>query len=145
MNRFRIADFGFGIREKASRLAAVLLVDAKMTTKRMAMIPRTGQAPSVDSDLASYRPSRIEHRGEVFILNRELACTVAREDGLVVIAYGPLHLMAYAESREEAIRNLAEEFSFLWAEYAGRPDSELTEDARELKVLLQSLVKEKKP
>ena len=91
-------------------------------------------------DLRPYRPDEICWRGRTLRLRQQLVCNISREDGLVVIHNEPLGIRAYAESREFAIRDFAEEFMALWEEYASAPDEELTPDAIAVKQRLLALV-----
>jgi len=91
-------------------------------------------------DLRAHRPDEVCWGGRRIKLRRRIVCNVSREDGLVVIQYDPLGIRAYAESREFAIRDFAEEFMALWEEYALVPDEELTPDAVGLKRRLLALV-----
>ena len=93
-------------------------------------------------DSHQYRPDVIQWGGREFILNHEIACAVTVQDDLWVVEYRPLGICAYADSREEAIGEFAEEFSAIWDAYSQADDAGLTSDAVELKQRLQALVKE---
>lgn len=94
-----------------------------------------------EMDLRPYRTSEIEWLNRKFVLSREIACDVRKEDSIIVIEYEPLKILAYNFSREEVIKDFAEEFAFIWDNYAKEKDRNLTLDAISLKKSLKSLVK----
>jgi len=94
-----------------------------------------------ETDLRPYRTSEIEWQNRKFIFSHEIACDVRKEDSIVIIEYEPLNIRAYSFSREEAIKDFCEEFSFIWDNYAKEDDKNLTPDAISLKKALLSLVK----
>lgn len=94
-----------------------------------------------EMDLRTYRTSEIEWLNRRFILSHEIACDVRKEASLIVIEFEPLKIRAYNFSREEAIKDFAEEFSFIWDNYAKEDDKNLTSDAISLKGQLLSVVK----
>jgi hypothetical protein len=91
-------------------------------------------------ELRPYRASELSWGGRRIRLRHEIACGVSQEDGLYVIEYEPLAIRAYAQSREDAIRDFNEEFIVLWDQYANTPDQQLTADAVSLKRRLGELV-----
>jgi len=96
----------------------------------------------LEEDTRPYRTDRVAWRGRAFLLTHEIACSVTIEDHLVVIQYEPLGIRAYASTRDAAVRDFAEEFAFLWDDYAVARDEELTRRAAELKRRLRELVRE---
>lgn len=94
-----------------------------------------------ETDLRPYRTSEIEWQNRKFILSHEIACDVRKEGSIVVTEYEPLNIRAYSFSRQEAIKDFSEEFSFIWDNYAKEDDKNLTPDAISLKKILLSLVK----
>ena len=83
---------------------------------------------------------RIERADISLSLRRPIRVPWIFEDGLWVLEYPSLGIVAYGESQEEASQDFAEDFAFLWTEIAQQPDSNLTQDARVLKRLLLALV-----
>jgi len=95
-------------------------------------------------DMRPYRVQEIEWEHRVFVLNKEIACGVRKEEAIIIIEYEPLNIRSYNYSREEAIRDFAEEFSVLWDTYVKEVEGNLTSDAIDLRNKLLSLVKEVK-
>ena len=93
-------------------------------------------------DLRPYRTTEIQWLNRKFLLSHEIACDVRKEDSLIIIEYEPLNIRAYSFSREEAIKDFAEEFALIWDYYAKENDANLTSDAISLKRILLSLVRE---
>lgn len=61
-------------------------------------------------------------------------------DGVWVHEYEPLGIVAYGQSRSESIEAFRMEFAALWDEYAQEPDESLTEDAKELKRVINDMI-----
>jgi hypothetical protein len=95
-------------------------------------------------DLRPYRTTEIQLLNRKFELSHEIACDVRKEDSLIIIEYEPLNIRAYNFSREETIKDFAEEFALIWDAYAKEKDNNLTSDAITLKKYLLALVKEVK-
>jgi len=89
---------------------------------------------------APYITDRVSWRDRELKLTYPISCAVSLQDHLVVVEYGPLGIRAYAPTRDEALRDFAEEFVYLWDEFASTPDEELTRGALELKTCLTALV-----
>jgi len=96
----------------------------------------------LQEDTRPYRTDHLTWGNRLFRLAHEIACSVAVEDHLIVVQYEPLGIRAYAPTREAAIRDFAEEFAFLWDDYAHARDEELTRRAVGLKRHLRELVRE---
>ena len=94
-----------------------------------------------EMDLRPYRTKEIQWLNRKFILSKEIACDVRKEDSIIIIEYEPLKIRAYNFSREDSINDFAEEFAFIWDTYAKEKDKNLTLDAISLKKSLKSLVK----
>jgi len=92
-------------------------------------------------DLRPYRTNKIEWLNRIFLLSKEIACNIKKEDSLIILEYEPLNITVYNFSRDEVVEDFAEEFAFLWDNYAIENDSNLTEDAIILKNKMKELVK----
>lgn len=95
-----------------------------------------------EQDLRPFRPATLRWKTLEFTLKHEIACSVTKEDHLVVVEYEPLGIRAYAATRDQAIKNLDEEFSFLWQQYAQEEEVGLSGDAARLRAVLLDLVEE---
>jgi len=91
-------------------------------------------------DLRPFRTLEIQWQNRKFILRKELACDVRKEDSIIIIEYEPLKIRVFNFSREEAISDFSEEFAFLWDNYVLESDKKLTQDAISLKNTIKSLV-----
>jgi hypothetical protein len=82
----------------------------------------------------------ITYANRTFVLRRPILCAVFRDGEHYIVEYAPLGLRSYALSRAGAVADFAEDFSFLWKEYALAKDEELTRGAIEIKRTLLSMV-----
>lgn len=98
-----------------------------------------------ETDLRPFRTSEIVWSGKTYRLAHEIACGLSKENHLVILQYEPLHIRTYASTRDEAIRDLNEEFAFLWQEFGQAEDSDLSHESLDLKQALRDLVKEVQP
>lgn len=64
------------------------------------------------------------------------------EDGYVSLSFEPLNIHAVGENRKETIQDFWDELVFVWRNYALADDSELTQDAIELKHRAQEYLTE---
>ncbi len=93
-------------------------------------------------DNAPFEPKIITSKEGTFTLVHPLKCKVHRDDnGLIVIECDELRIRSYAYTREEAENLFYEEFCYMWHEYAEADDTELSQDAIELKKVFCDLVK----
>ncbi|MGE5630750.1 MAG: hypothetical protein ACM3TR_06575 [Caulobacteraceae bacterium] len=93
--------------------------------------------------LEDIRPHKVQSlywNGEVFNLDKEIICEVKKEEGYYLIEYEPLGIIAYAKTREEAIKEFNEEFSMIYHAYGQEDESNLTQDAIDLKNTINSIV-----
>lgn len=79
-----------------------------------------------------YTAWREDGRRVHFKQAQKIAWTRA-EDGYVALEFKPLQVYAVGENRNEAIQDFWDELEFIWRNYAGAKDNELTLDAIELK------------
>jgi hypothetical protein len=98
-----------------------------------------------EEDTSPYIADRVLWRDREFVMSYPVQCPVTVEEHLVVVHYEPLGIRAYAPTREEAIRDFAEELAFIWDRYAAAPDAGLTRSAVELKSRLNEFIKEVRP
>ncbi len=64
------------------------------------------------------------------------------EDDYVSLSFEPLNVHAVGENRKETIQEFWDELAFVWRNYALADDSELTQDAIELKHRAQKYLTE---
>ena len=104
-------------------------------------------------DLCSVRPlvagpmyvSVLTCAGWRFALREPIAVQESYERGTWTRRFDPLGILAYGHSQEEAAEAFCEEFVCCWEEIACEENDNLTVDARELKGVLLSIVKDAKP
>lgn len=84
--------------------------------------------------------SRVDYREEHFVLRKPIRLEEALEGGMWTCHYGPLGIVGYGPSKAEAWDAFQMEFACCWHEIALEDDSNLTEDARQLKTRLLDLV-----
>jgi hypothetical protein len=96
----------------------------------------------IDVDTVSMEPLRItrfEYAGRRYQLTTPVTVAVAYNDGLWVYSSESLNLWAYADRREDALRDLQENFDYLYREIAEEADERLDEVAKKLKERLLAL------
>ncbi|MHB0886088.1 MAG: hypothetical protein ACYC6V_10330 [Bacillota bacterium] len=98
-----------------------------------------------EQDLRPFRPVTLRWKNQEYVLNHEIACSVTKEDHLVVVEYEPLGIRSYAATRDQAIKDFNEEFAFLWQQYIQEEEAGLSGDAVRLRGVLLGLVKEIRP
>lgn len=86
------------------------------------------------------RIARFEHGGRAFALNAPIAVNVEYIDGLWVYNHPDLNLWGYAARREDALRDLNENFAYLYEEIAEEDEGLLDAVARQLRTRLLLLV-----
>jgi hypothetical protein len=95
----------------------------------------------VTLDMEPVRVARFEHHGAQYHLERPVMLEVEYADSLWVYHNETLNLWGHGERREDALRDLNENFAFLWREYAEEADDVLDESAKALKQRLLALGK----
>lgn len=98
-----------------------------------------------NEDARPYVIDKVIWGGQQYVLDHGIECTVTRDEPLTIIEYEPLRIRAFGPTREEAIRDFAEDFAFLWETYEHAPEEQLTRSAVDLKVHLMNLVREVGP
>jgi hypothetical protein len=92
------------------------------------------------------RLTRFEHAGQRYDLRKPIVVTVEYVDGLWVYHNESLNLWGYAERREDALRDLHENFAYLWKELAEEDDDVLDERAKAIKrALLDAIATDTAP
>ncbi len=89
---------------------------------------------------ANAKARRISCDGRAFRLREAINITVRRRGPYYFAAYEPLDIVGYGRNRERALASFADVFSATWDWIAVARDSELGEEARELKRKLRDLV-----
>ena len=100
-------------------------------------------------DLCSERPlaggliyvSILECSGRRFRLTKPLCIQESYEQGVWSRRFDSLAILAYGQSREEAMETFCEEFACCWDQIACEQDDNLTADAQDMKRELLDLVK----
>jgi len=83
---------------------------------------------------------RLKINGHVYRLARRLNITVEHEDDRLTLSSAEFDLVVSAETLEEGIAGLSEEFGSLWEVYVEEDPARLTPDALRLRNNLASLV-----
>lgn len=81
----------------------------------------------------------IRHRGMTFRLREPVAVREEIVDGMWVLESERLHILAYGDTRQDALSSFQEDFADLWRYIAQAQDEQLAEDARQLKATLLAL------
>ncbi len=89
-------------------------------------------------DLLPFRTSTFHFNDRRFILGAPVICSLEYRNNLWVYECPRYGLHAFSEDRQEALRQLGEEFAFLYAGLINEPDENLTPDAIELRDLLKA-------
>jgi len=114
----------------------------------------TSSATAEDLDkLCSSRPlagsaccaSTIEYKDERFTLRKPIRVQESFDGGMWTYRYLPFGITAYGSSKEEAWSAFRMEFACCWHDIASEEDSNLTEDARELKTAMLNLIEHVEP
>ena len=88
---------------------------------------------------------RVSYGDRVFRLRRAIEIKVGFHEGLWVHEFEPLCLLAYAPTRSESLDALRQNFVAAWDEIAQEDDTNLTDDARDLKRRLLDVVERVDP
>jgi hypothetical protein len=99
----------------------------------------------IEVDEIELRPvamKRVKENGRSLILKDAISVSLDYRNGVWVYEYDPLGILAYASTRRLALRNLREEFFFLWDDLRTSADGDLTLDAQELKKRVTDLIQE---
>jgi len=130
------------LRDQIANLMAGSLVEVTGIATR----DSTGQVTQLDSivdiaqvNTAPVRIGRIEHEGTIYRFREPLLLNVDYADGVWVYSNEEINLWGTGKRREDALRDLAENFAYLWKEIAEAPDEALDANARRLKAILLAL------
>ena len=86
----------------------------------------------------SYRTSSFQLNNRRFILREPVICSLEHRNNLCVYECPRYGLHAFSEDRQEALRQLGEEFAFLYDGLINESDEKLTPDAIEFRDLLKA-------
>jgi len=89
-------------------------------------------------ELVSIR--QFTYGGHLYILKNELDLVIRHEDNIFTIEYHHLDILAYGESRDEALDMFKGELAYIWHEYALEKDTNLLDHARSLKMRIRNLI-----
>lgn len=119
---------------------ANLLAGSFVEVTGWATLDNEGRVVRIDSvldvetvSMDPIRLTRFEHAGVRYSLRKPVVVTVEYTDGLWVYHNEPLNLWGYGERREDALKDLQENFAYLWKEVAEEDDAVLDDKARLLK------------
>ena len=103
------------------------------------VVRQIDEVPEVSTiDLSSFRTSSFHFNDRRFILGKPVRCSLEYRNNLWVYECPRYGLHAFSEDRQEALRQLGEEFAFLYEGLINEPDENLTPDAIELRDLLKA-------
>src|SRR5664279_117383 len=91
------------------------------------------------------RVVRIIHDNTVFGLRAPIDLDVCEESTYCLVEYEPLGLQGRGRDQEEALESFADQFWGMWEWIASADDPKLTQDARQLKRKMRSLVRSVTP
>jgi hypothetical protein len=86
----------------------------------------------------SLRISRFEHGGKVYLQREPFVVNVQYEDDLWTYHCPQINLWGCGERREDALKDLHENFAYLWSEIAEESESVLDSQARKIRELLRN-------
>ena len=94
---------------------------------------------------ATQRVVRIIHGNTVFGLRAPIDLDVREEGPYRLVEYEPLGLQGRGRDQEAALESFADQFWGMWEWIASADDPKLTQDARQLKRKMRSLVRSVTP
>ena len=100
----------------------------------------SGNVPSLVFEPGFQILNEIEVGNRLFRLRAPIDVRVALEDGLWINEAGPLSILAFGDTRGEALRSFCDDFAVLWDEIANASDASLTGDAIRVKQSLGDIV-----
>jgi hypothetical protein len=91
---------------------------------------------------ADFKIGVVSYRGEHLDLVRPVSCYVVRhEDGIWEVGCSEVGIRGYGTDRVEALSEMHELFVLEYHRLAGRPDEDLTGDARRLRDALTGIIR----
>jgi hypothetical protein len=88
----------------------------------------------------SYCTDTIVHKETVYELYSPLRCKLYKEDDYFLIESEQLGIIGTGLSEDEAEKNFAEEFNYIYNRYKELPDSKLSDKIKRIKKILQAIV-----
>ena len=135
--------FDDSFRDQISNLVAGSVVEVT----GLATFDRDGAVKQLDAvvdvEMVSMEPLRVvrfEHDGTWYKLKEPLIVSVEYQDGLWAYQCDAVNLWGYAARREDAVRDLHENFDYLWREFALERDDAFDDKAILIKRKLLGLV-----
>jgi hypothetical protein len=116
------------------QLAKVEVIDGRPKPKVLELYPKKYSS-------IGFAPEVITHEDAVYELRHPLLSTMERnEDGQVIIENKQLGIYAYGDDDDAAENMFNEEFDYLYKRYNQLPDSQLTDDVKFIKSILNNMV-----
>jgi hypothetical protein len=126
---------------------ANLLAGSVVEVTGVASLDRDGRVMQLDNvaniepvSMDPLRLTKFEHEGEWYKLKEPLLVGVEYADGIWCYSNPDVNLWGCAERREDAVRDLAANFAYVWREFALEDDANLDEKARAIKRKLLHIV-----
>ena len=94
--------------------------------------------PDAEGEYSNNTLSSFHFNNRRFILREPVICSPEYRNNLWVYECPRYGLHAFSEDRQEALRQLGEEFAFLYEGLINEPDANLTPDAIELREILKT-------
>ncbi len=88
-----------------------------------------------------YKPDIIKFENKIFVLSDRLECEVEYEDNSYIIKNKELDIIVWGETREEVEEAFSFSFYSMYINYFLEKDDRLSEEAKELKNKLSSIIK----
>ena len=121
-------------RREMIQVTGLVVLDENGIPKKI-----TGVERIEDLDLSPFVVESLSHAGQALKLASPLTLYPSLDDDtqqLLCLEHEKLGIFVYAHTREELLRELQEQLSALWQEYAQASPSTLTRDAQQLRTAL---------
>lgn len=139
--------YGDALRDQVANLVggSIVEVSGLATLNDREQVQKIRQVTSISPlSMEPLRLARFEFGGRIYQLKDPIAVNIEHSDGLWVYHHSPLNLWGYSTRREDALRELHENFDYLFRSIAEEQDDQLEPVALRLKRKLRSLVEETK-
>lgn len=135
--------YGDALRDQIANLIAgsTIEVTGFATLSDREQVVKIHQITNVEHvSMEPLRIARFEHGGRVYTLRSPIAVNIEYTDGNWVYYHAGLNLWGYAARREDALRDLHENFNYLYREIAEEEEAKLEDVAVQLRRHLRGLV-----
>jgi predicted RNase H-like HicB family nuclease len=131
-----IVELGGSVTEEFGVARIKLTTNKKGTTKK-----KIEELYRKSDTTLSYSPDVIVYNEKAYVLNFPLRSSLDKENEYYVIHNEMLDIIGTGETEDDAERNFAEEFDFIYRRYNELSDDQLSDKLNRIKVFLNHLVK----